>query len=63
MFTLKSLRLTWNSLNKINFPKVQTYKSFSSSPKPRLMDTDVSLFDKIVKREIPAKIAYEDDYV
>ena len=63
MFSLKSLRLTWNSLNKINFSKVQTYKSFSSSPKPVLMDTDVSLFDKIVKREIPAKIAYEDDYV
>jgi len=60
MLRLKTWRTWWN-LSKINKNSEQTYKYFSSSA-PQ-MNNEITIFDKIVKKEIPAKVVYEDDLV
>ena len=51
----------WHKSLRLNQVSADTYKKFSTASKQ--MDNQVTLFDKIIKKEIPAKIAYEDDQV
>ena len=59
MLRLKTLSSWWN-LSKINKYSEQSYKYFSSR---QSMNPEVTIFDKIVAKQIPAKIVYEDDLV
>ena len=51
----------WHKSLRLNQTSADIYKQFSTASKQ--MDNQVTIFDKIIKREIPAKIAYEDDQV
>jgi hypothetical protein len=60
MLKLGSWR-SWWKISKLNQNLTSSSRSFSTLDHGD--DLEPTLFDKIIRKEIPAKIAYEDEHV